>query len=121
MIKLIVFDLDGVLVDTKIITFSLANSTQPLLFGSEAYNLGRFFNGRLDDIGVWSRPLTSSRGTFWSQSFIRRKLGLCPRDSCIHQTSGHDWTAQPFSSENNSVTSAMGRFHHCALGRWSAI
>ena len=51
---------DGVLVDTKIITFSLANSTQPLLFGSEAYNLGRFFNGNLDDIGLWNRSLSSS-------------------------------------------------------------
>jgi|GEM_PF-1797709 len=52
--------LDGVLMDSNIITYTLQNSTQPLLFGSETNNLGRFFNGNLDDIGLWNRSLSAS-------------------------------------------------------------
>jgi uncharacterized protein (TIGR02145 family) len=50
--------LDGMLKDSVNIEFNLQNSDQPLLFGNETINLNRYFNGKLDDIGIWNRALT---------------------------------------------------------------
>jgi hypothetical protein len=50
--------LDGILMNTISISFSLPNSSQPLLFGNETNSLSRYFNGKLDDIGIWNRALT---------------------------------------------------------------
>jgi uncharacterized protein (TIGR02145 family) len=52
--------LDGVLMTTVNITFSLPNSTQPLLIGNETNSLVRFFNGKLDDIAIYNRALSAS-------------------------------------------------------------
>lgn len=43
--------------------YSLQKSTQPLLFGNEAKNLYRFFNGKLDDIAIWNRALSENEVT----------------------------------------------------------
>jgi hypothetical protein len=52
--------LDGFLMSTVQISYSLINSTQPFLIGNEAKGLIRYFNGKLDDIGIWNRALDSS-------------------------------------------------------------
>ena len=51
--------IDGVLVDTTQIEFSLSISEQPLLFGNESHSLYRYFEGDIDDIGMWNRVLTN--------------------------------------------------------------
>jgi hypothetical protein len=55
--------LDGLLMTTVTVTYSLQNSTEPLLFGNETNSLNRFFNGKLDDIGIWNRALTQQEIT----------------------------------------------------------
>jgi hypothetical protein len=51
--------IDGVLMDTIQIEFSLSISEQPLLFGNETHTLYRYFEGDIDDIGLWNRALTN--------------------------------------------------------------
>jgi hypothetical protein len=51
--------IDGVLMDTIQIEFSLSISEQPLLFGNETNTLYRYFEGDIDDIGMWNRALTN--------------------------------------------------------------
>jgi hypothetical protein len=50
--------LDGALMNATSISYILPNSVQPLLFGNETNSLSRFFNGKLDDIGIWNRALS---------------------------------------------------------------
>lgn len=50
--------IDGQLMNSGIVSYTLQNSTYPLLFGTETAILNRYFNGKLDDIGIWSRALT---------------------------------------------------------------
>lgn len=55
--------LDGVLMNSVSISYSLPNSNQPLLFGNETNSLTRFFNGKLDDIAIYNRSLTQQEIT----------------------------------------------------------
>ncbi len=55
--------LDGVLMNTITITYTLPNSNRPLLFGNETNSLTRFFNGKLDDIAIWNRALSQQEIT----------------------------------------------------------
>ena len=50
--------IDGILMDTIQIEFTLSISEQPLLFGNETHTLYRYFEGDIDDIGMWNRVLT---------------------------------------------------------------
>jgi hypothetical protein len=50
--------IDGVLQFTNTQNITLQNSSQKLYFGRELLNLPRYFNGKLDDIGIWNRALT---------------------------------------------------------------
>jgi len=50
--------IDGVLVDTIQVEFNLSISEQPLLFGNETHTLYRYFEGDIDDIGMWNRALS---------------------------------------------------------------
>ena len=54
--------INGVRVDTITIPFSFVGNTQDVLFGAQWMNIGTskmsFFNGKLDDIGIWSRELS---------------------------------------------------------------
>ena len=52
--------LNGVLVDIKIIYFSIGNNDNDLWFGSQQslYTTTKTFDGILDDIGIWNRALT---------------------------------------------------------------
>ena len=51
--------IDGTVRDSVSAFVNLINSTEPLCFGREASGIGRYFNGSLDDIGIWDRPLTA--------------------------------------------------------------
>jgi len=53
---------DGVLASQVIDMFGNLANTTPLYFGSPASNL-QFFNGKLDDIGIWNRALTQQEIT----------------------------------------------------------
>jgi hypothetical protein len=50
--------IDGELVGETYEVFELSISEEPLLFGKETHSILRFFNGDLDDIGMWNRALT---------------------------------------------------------------
>lgn len=50
--------LDGNLMNSVKINFTLQNSDKPLLFGNETNALNRFLNGKLDDIAIYNRALT---------------------------------------------------------------
>ncbi|MDP4814427.1 MAG: LamG domain-containing protein, partial [Saprospiraceae bacterium] len=52
--------IDGSLVSSVNVKYSLQKSTQPLLFGNETKNLSRFFNGNIDDIAIWNRALSEN-------------------------------------------------------------
>jgi hypothetical protein len=56
---------DGVQVNSNIVSGSLCNTNNDLLFGADSFNgsLWRFFNGKLDDIGIWNRALTQQEIT----------------------------------------------------------
>jgi hypothetical protein len=54
--------MNGVLVNSQPNTGSLQTSTLPLLFGKIGGNSG-YFDGELDDIGIWNRALTSAEIT----------------------------------------------------------
>ena len=54
---------DGQFVDSVNVVFDLENSEYPLQFGNETNNLSRFFDGALDDIGIWNRALTQEEIT----------------------------------------------------------
>lgn len=49
---------NGVLLDSESTNFSLNYGTAPLCFGSTQLNYDGFFNGVIDDIGIWNRILT---------------------------------------------------------------
>jgi hypothetical protein len=55
--------IDGVLQFTNTQNITLENSSQNLYFGRELLNLPRYFNGKLDDIGIWNRALTQAEIT----------------------------------------------------------
>jgi hypothetical protein len=52
--------IDGVQINSNIITGSLCSTLNDLLFGADNFNgnIWRFFDGKLDDIGIWNRALT---------------------------------------------------------------
>jgi hypothetical protein len=54
--------MNGVLVNSQPNTGSLQTSTLPLLFGKIGGNSG-YFDGELDDIGIWNRALTQQEIT----------------------------------------------------------
>jgi hypothetical protein len=54
---------DGIFITEVEEVFSLTNSEQPLLFGNESNILSRYFDGDLDDIGLWNRALTQEEIT----------------------------------------------------------
>lgn len=51
---------NGVLLDSESIGFSLNYGTTPLCFGSTQLSYNGFFNGVMDDIGIWNRVLTQN-------------------------------------------------------------
>lgn len=53
--------LNGFLLDSIICSFDLPNLTEPLLFGKERNYAPneRYFDGVIDDIGIWNRALTN--------------------------------------------------------------
>jgi hypothetical protein len=57
--------LNGSLVDTKVIYFSIGNNNNDLWFGSQPslYTTTKTFDGVLDDIGIWNRALTQEEIT----------------------------------------------------------
>jgi hypothetical protein len=59
------FYINGVLVSTYATTGSLCSSTNPLYLGCDngLGTLNRFLNGKLDDIGIWNRALTTQEVT----------------------------------------------------------
>ena len=59
------FYINGILVSTYTTIGALCSSTNPLYFGCDRIlgTLNRFFNGKLDDIGIWNRALTQSEIT----------------------------------------------------------
>lgn len=59
------FYINGVLVSTYATTGSLCASTNPLYIGCDngLGTLNRFLNGKLDDIGIWNRALTTQEVT----------------------------------------------------------
>jgi hypothetical protein len=56
--------LNVVVIDTKILTFNILNTTHELLIGAERLNIGtgvgNAFFGKIDDVGIWTRVLTSN-------------------------------------------------------------
>ena len=49
---------NGILKGTINTNISLINSTEPFYIGKELNSGGRFFNGQIDDVALWNRPLT---------------------------------------------------------------
>lgn len=50
---------DGVSSATAAATYSLQNSTESLFIGKELSSLPRLFTGKIDDLGIWTRALSS--------------------------------------------------------------
>lgn len=58
---------NGILESYSSLSFSLSNSSEPLYIGKEFTNLNenwyRYFKGKIDDIGLWSRALSQQEIT----------------------------------------------------------
>jgi hypothetical protein len=54
--------INGQLINSNNVSGSICNSINDLIFGADVTNgaLYRFFNGKLDDIGIWNRVLTAA-------------------------------------------------------------
>lgn len=54
--------INGVLMSSTASSSSICSSTNPLLIGADnnLNTIYRFFNGKLDDIGIWNRALTAT-------------------------------------------------------------
>jgi hypothetical protein len=71
--------INGLLVSSNNINGIICNGINPIYIGSdiENGNLYRFFNGKIDDIGIWNRALTQEEitalytGVLSSESFIK--------------------------------------------------
>ena len=75
---------DNVLVDTKNEVFTLINSNQNLFFGMENSLLGRFFSGKLDDIGIWNRALTQQEITdLYNAVNCNNNLAITPQTNTL--------------------------------------
>ncbi len=61
--NLLNYYLNGVLIDTKTINYAISSNTLSAIIGAEWMISGtgkkNFFNGKLDDIGIWNKVLTS--------------------------------------------------------------
>jgi hypothetical protein len=59
------FYINGILISTYTTVGALCSSTNSLYFGCDNVlgTLNRFFNGKLDDIGIWNRTLTQNEIT----------------------------------------------------------
>lgn len=57
--------IDGIQINSNTINGSLCTTLNDLLFGADNFNgsIWRFFNGKLDDIGIWNRALTQQEIT----------------------------------------------------------
>jgi hypothetical protein len=59
--------LNGLLIDTKNINYSISNNNLGMIIGAEWQISGSgkksFFNGKIDDIGIWNRVLTQTEIT----------------------------------------------------------
>ena len=57
--------IDGILIGSNNVLGDLCATTNNLYFGADKFNFGlwRYFNGKLDDIGVWNRALTQQEIT----------------------------------------------------------
>ncbi len=55
--------LNGSLIDSKIINFTISSNSLNVIIGAEFFPSGtdgnNFFNGKIDDIGIWNRALDS--------------------------------------------------------------
>jgi len=57
--------INGVLVSTNNLAGDLCNTTNPIYIGADNFgtSLWRYFNGKIDDIGIWNRTLTQEEIT----------------------------------------------------------
>jgi hypothetical protein len=56
--------LNGLVIDSKILTFNILNTTEELIIGAERLitgtGVGYVFSGKIDDVGIWAKVLTSN-------------------------------------------------------------
>jgi len=59
--SLLKYYLNGVLISTINISFNIIDNSDNLIIGHEEgpFDLTRWFNGKIDDIGIWNRALTA--------------------------------------------------------------
>ena len=83
--------INGVLVNSNSVFGSICNSINDLIFGADVNNgdLYRFFDGNIDDIGIWNRPLTDQE------------------ISALYNSCGNEITTQPSNAINTIGANAQ--------------
>jgi len=70
---------NGTLIASNVGNFALCTTLNNLYFGADNFQgtLWRFFNGKLDDIGIWNRALTQQEITYLYNSQLPTQTSLC--------------------------------------------
>jgi hypothetical protein len=102
--------INGVLTGSTVVPGAICNSTNPLIFGA-AIPTFRFFDGGLDDIGIWNRALTPCEISRLYTSSLSPTLNVITSSSLICVGSSATLTANgaatSYSWNTNALTSAI--------------
>ncbi|MFN5319222.1 MAG: LamG-like jellyroll fold domain-containing protein [Bacteroidia bacterium] len=89
---------NGILDSTLEAVYSLDNSAAPLFFGKEfvsvSYNWYRWFNGKIDDIGIWNRALSQEEITIlYNAESCANNTFISPQTNAVSTGSTATFTA----------------------------
>lgn len=87
---------NGILFQTVLTGFSLNYSNTPLCFGSTQQNYNGYFNGVIDDIGIWNRVLTQD------EILALYFLGTC-KDTTLNDTTTYYVSNIEFQSKSPKI------------------
>jgi hypothetical protein len=88
--------IDGIQVNSLIITGGLCNTLNDLLFGADNSigNIWRYFDGKLDDIGIWNRALTQQEITnLYNSTNCSNNLSISPASNQLQSGSTANFVA----------------------------
>ena len=102
------------LISSQAFIANIINHTQPLEIGKDTPGLVEIFNGKIDDIGIWKRPLTQNEvKTIFTSTFTGMEKAIAGTHFSVYPNPGrHQLTVR--SSENKedaswTITNVMGK------------
>ena len=109
--------IDGILLNSVYEVYSLQNSSIPLNIGRETSGLGRYFNGKLDDIAIYNRALSASEvqqlyalGTVnysWSTGATTPSITVAPAQSTSYTCTATNSAGSTTSSVSVTVADTL--------------